>query len=666
MYIIYNYIVCRYKYQICIILGTSIIKVRHAKILFCGAPKSGKTTFAHYFKSPITFCKDGQPQKIIITKEGKMIDFQSEINKLIKHEEIDIKLKNQVQDAEEMAAASMNDEMEDNVLNVLTLQDLSCQPELINVLPDLNETTAVSFVVLNVSEGEKGLDKPLDSPDGKDYRQHKTKCTTRYLLKRLLASIKEFGNKEYTPETKPNKENTSETEQLENNHAVKQVLYFLGTFLEESPDGVNVIAKLNDKIYKWIKILTSDDSLPLDVFGYDGETVILLNLTVPEEEQINIVQKLRSKVLETLKLKAPRTLPLAWVLLESYLKEQKKICFSLHEIETMAKEILSNIKIELDLNKFLNFYHSFGTFLYFEVDGLSEYVITNPQSLSENIQKLVTCEFVKDKIHGVLQLNKLRYSGVFDENLLDVIDFASQGIEKKYFLNLLKHLKICAPYEKHFFMPSVLPPCSKSNDQLNENMFGKMMFYKTATESFKVEPLIIKFDVNIIPRGMFCLLVSKLKQKNPKWELFSENNPFNEWFCRFSDMVTFHMGGYTYFLSILDKVFYLEVYVRSKCKSSPPYMNAREAVTESLECINIQFGHIFNKVRYGFLCSHRNPSTKHFSFISEENIKDAVSATCNEFHKMDLEERHTVWFKVCGCVCIYHYHNCINKNFIYI
>ena len=198
-------------------------------------------------------------------------------------------------------------------------------------------------------------------------------------------------------------------------------------------------------------------------------------------------------------------------------------------------------------------------------------------------------------------------------------------------------------------MPMVLEPCGQSDDL---KKFGKMEFYITKKKCFEVHPLLIKFEVNIIPRGMFCLLVTQLKKENADWGLVGENNPHTKEFYRFSNMVTFCIGGNgNHYLSIIDKVFYLKIHATSTNHTSPPYKIAQKAVTESLGLINKKFGCHFSEIQYGFFCRGPNSleSTKHVSFIStRENIEDAIWTSCSGYkdHKMKLDKHHTVWLKV--------------------
>ena len=67
----YNAIATQALISNCVILD---VLVRYAKVLFCGAPKTGKTTFAKCFKSTIELCDKGQPQTVVMTNEGSVSD----------------------------------------------------------------------------------------------------------------------------------------------------------------------------------------------------------------------------------------------------------------------------------------------------------------------------------------------------------------------------------------------------------------------------------------------------------------------------------------------------------------------------------------------------------------------------------------------------------------
>ena len=75
--------------------------------------------------------------------------------------------------------------------DMLTLLDTGGQPELINMLPAINISTTVSFLVFNLSKGDKCLEQLVVAQSSKKgYKRHKKNYTILYLLKCLLSFIK--------------------------------------------------------------------------------------------------------------------------------------------------------------------------------------------------------------------------------------------------------------------------------------------------------------------------------------------------------------------------------------------------------------------------------------------------------------------------------------------
>ena len=77
--------------------------------------------------------------------------------------------------------------------DLFTLLDTGGQPEFINMLPAINSSTAITFVVLNISDGKDCLNKLVTAQykcEGYSYDKSNLKYTNMHLLKCLLSSIK--------------------------------------------------------------------------------------------------------------------------------------------------------------------------------------------------------------------------------------------------------------------------------------------------------------------------------------------------------------------------------------------------------------------------------------------------------------------------------------------
>ena len=75
--------------------------------------------------------------------------------------------------------------------DMLTILDTGGQPKLINLLPAINTSAAVNFIVLDLSNGVGCLDQPVVAQSSNDnYTEYKTNYTNLHLLKCLLSFIK--------------------------------------------------------------------------------------------------------------------------------------------------------------------------------------------------------------------------------------------------------------------------------------------------------------------------------------------------------------------------------------------------------------------------------------------------------------------------------------------
>ena len=106
--------------------------------------------------------------------------------------------------------------------------------------------------------------------------------------------------------------------------------------------------------------------------------------------------------------------------------------------------------------------------LYFdEVDGMKDFVITDPQWLFANLAKLITCTFKKENNCDAKILQTFNKEGIFNKKLLDSIDLDIYDIKQESFLSLLEYLKIVAPMgdnSKCYLMPSILPTYKWNTD----------------------------------------------------------------------------------------------------------------------------------------------------------------------------------------------------------
>jgi len=178
----------------------------------------------------------------------------------------------------------------------------------------------------------------------------------------------------------------------------------------------------------------------------------------------------------------------------------------------------------------LTFLHErFGIIRYFNVKGLGNIVITNPQVIYNVISDLIAEQFNDNYSDCRLtpeQVNEFRNKGLISENAVKCITAQrseSADLSLKFILSLLSHLHIVVKLEgdeenpeTKYFMPCVLAgtiPNLSTSEECSEP---------------KVADLLVVFDRGhqYCPKGLFSLLAIKLAQKfqqqEYKWVLNRE------------------------------------------------------------------------------------------------------------------------------------------------
>ena len=314
------------------------------------------------------------------------------------------------------------------VWDVLTLLDTGGQPEFINLLPTINASTAIAFIVFNMSDGCDCLDKAVRAQHSNEsYKKHKLNYTNFSLLKCLLSSIEDSALKE---DFYPKQVNV-----LKDQHP-KTVVYFVGTHadvLKEQRE--TVVDTLNERITELVEGI-DDKKLVIQSDGCDADKYLHpVDNTVPRDGEktysLLFAQRICQESKKLLNQKALFDIPITWFIFELKLRllyeTKRKVCVHLSEVKHIADITITtpekspevwNIKIE----EVLKLYHLFGSLLYFsEVDGMKDYVIIYPQWLFCNLNKIIECKFVEG-INNVSAINKVKKEGIFTKDLLDKID----------------------------------------------------------------------------------------------------------------------------------------------------------------------------------------------------------------------------------------------------
>lgn len=706
------------------------LKLRHAKILFCGSAKSGKSSFAcllrnkkHEEKYESTRVADTKQLFVSAKVSLKGIDWidldsNLEIQQLRKRFMVKLSKQSSLPDplkskplvdtfnkpilvetkptanteeghlneafksdihsdtvantptlVEEKIASdtdlskpgvtthTISDELSE-VWDVITLLDTGGQPEFINLLPALNVSTEIALVVFSIEDGVNCLDNPAEAQHSdENYVKYKLNYSNFKLLKCLLSGIEESAlQKRFYPK---------EINVQEIQHPHKTVVYFVGTHADKIKEPLTTIVDaLNKKIAELIVGINDEKVIIKNDSGHANKYLHPVDNTVSREEtdkySLLLAQRIRQESKKILNKTPVLEIPITWFILELELRllyeTEDKVCVPLSQVKQIADNITKDDKLLKlwQIKEVLKIFHSFGVLLYFdEVDGMNDYVITNPQWLFNNLNKIIECKFAEG-MHDVRYINQIKNEGIFNKILLNEIDldiqdlkFGSYNDPIELFVNLIVYLRIFAQIDdNNFFMPSVLPISDRNIDEqefFSEREYGKPVVYKNNTIAIEeVKPLLIEFDSGLIPRGLFGLLVVQLLQNNKDYSLYGKNTV--DKLCRCSDLISFFKQP-CYYITLQDKISYLQLQVRITYNELSIHCLVQKNVTDALKVVLEKCHWEFNDLRYGFLCECTNGQHHLTRLAKKEPFPQSFPrySYC-ENRGTQLSEVHRIWF----------------------
>ena len=683
------------------------MKVRHAKILFCGASGAGKTSFCQLLKNiPLDKKRNstglGDSQQIMVTekatmknnewthllpeeeihqlklrlKHGKLSEpntqsFKSQSDnpiagpKIASHSQLQYKVENKqaqstkksyfekiskkIPEVEKCLTSNFyNAEKQDvssaelpKVWDILTLLDTGGQPQFINMLPAVNSSATITFVVLKMAGEGKILEEKIQvhhfKNGRKSYEPYPLNYTNEDLIKCLVGLLKDSIVRDIPLPVECISEKATDH---------KPGLCFVGTHLDIVDQ--KTVDSIDKKIEDLVDNLEPNDNIY--IFNLD-KILFAVNNTVAGKDSSpdSIANKIRMKVKKMVEKKAVYEVPIAWILLELEIRricnKQKRSFLPISKVLTIYASIIENDDtadvcdtLQVHVKAALQFHHTFGVLLYFhDVPGMKEYVISNPQWLFANLTNLVCCSF-DGTIVDRSDIKKLKCKGILSENLIREINTDSLGgIEIQHFFSLLQHLKIVTPFPKpdssDYLMLSILDSFKGEKSSLLDSLPAS------------IELLLIQFKSGTLPRGIFCCLVVQLIQiKSTEWAL---QPILNEQRCVYENLVIFFIQYSGHYLVLFDKVTHLEIQMRpiaSENDSNKTYYKVRQFITDALKevcsCTD-------NDLKYGFYCT-KQYCLKPILTLSSEQMNDQKSfppyLQCENHGHVDIKS-HNLWCK---------------------
>ena len=667
------------------------IKVRYGKVLLSGSCATGKTSFFHllmkkkledqYKSTPLadahrvifTTKVHVQPSTSDEYVEFEVLDLESEISQLRSrvHTKVNSAHESTVEATansdsitkiETDIAANLETEQvpkqsTEKIWDILTFVDTGGQPEYISMLPAVNNSVMITFVVHKMEGEVESLHSPVTvTHSGKHCFQP---YTLGYSNLDLIKTLISFTNNIFLHK-KPFLDDVC----CKKGNSVSY-LSFIGTHLDKVSET---------DIIKIDKILarTVVDSELKNVLRLNPNFKYLIpvdNTTAGRTDEDKSASKIRNEIYHLLQQQDIYEVPYIWLLLEL---EIRKVCkgrgcsfITYTEVLELCKQKEMINDNEDFIRNGLKFHHLFGVLLYFdEVEGMRDLIITDHKWLFSKLTDIVLHSYSTD-LTSADDL-EFEHQGIFNKTLLDKINLATEfkksGIDtekfdvKESFLNLLKFLKFIAPIENStkYFMPCLLRNCNFAKDQQKFlKSYGTNCVVTVDNPNLPIEPLLVQFtlcsssdQVGSFPRGVFCCLVVQLQQDHQNWRLQWSPNTKK----MFSNLVTFFVEDRNcgHYVTLIDRLFFLEVQIAHDTKivygstiHHKIFCNVRDALLKVGESLN------FCKfmLSYGFLCHNcKEPECKepevHITKLSKMNSA-YLHCYCNQ---TKVTPSHKVWF----------------------
>ena len=421
-------------------------------------------------------------------------------------------------------------------------------------------------------------------------------------------------------------------------HIQEPFYIVLGTFLDKMLESYESLQKKNEILssalnkYRQITIMHRRAG---------NEIIFPVNTIGRSDDEMKMATRIRKKICQYY---IEAEIPIRWFLFQLELQK-----FSKSNIVSLSNCLEIGMTLQMstsDIKAALNYYHDLTIFLYFP-KIVPNVVFLHPQPLFNKLSDLISISFpgVVDyleeegiPIHSYAAHEELKDEGTFKEDLLTSPNsHLSQGFCPEFtpqdFLKLMTSLSIMAslPEKGKYFLPTVLPTRSSTE-------------YKSISPPFKehVNPLILSWHMNPLPRGVFPALVVNLLHRNhsPKFQLRhpSHSTP------RYHNAITLRTDYGD--ILLVDGIYWMAIYSTDPLKRC---CVLREAVHSGISEVisNFQCMANFKSLEEYFYCKIcSNESPEHFCYLND----DQKTVTCCDNHTTACinESCQLPWFSVEG------------------
>ena len=379
----------------------------------------------------------------------------------------------------------------EDIENIITLylMDIGGQPELHEIMPIILNGPALHVVLFNLAFN-------LDEPIPVDFRHkdssdalitYMSSYTAKQMIFQLLSSIYYVSK------------GSSQSE---------SAAVLIGTHLDQLINQEGQVQEINDSLKQLLNNMELHDRGFLAYPKTDEKSPVFIpvNNYSGNEKEIQQLQVFLKQIIDD--RFGPVELPSSWLLFHLLLRHRYEtspgVC-TLAECRALAEGCGLD---EDDVPQVLRYIHRhLGTVLFYEeVQGLNELVICDLNVLFKSIYHLIAVSFAGDRVYHTAAAN-VRKTGELPGELVKRIcaQPSSSLLTNEHILGLLKHFKILIELPNGAcFMPCLLQPDHS------------LELSRDVLLSLRIPPLLVRFDGNYIPIGVFSALVVKLSQTS--WE----------------------------------------------------------------------------------------------------------------------------------------------------
>lgn len=663
------------------------LKVRYGRVLFSGSSGAGKTSF---YKLLLNRCCSEQHISTGLVQSEQVVaavkvdvrsrDKHVELYELdIKHEILklrsllstmaskkannpttSIKSNSELKlcDVERlMAREELVEEPEkSDEMNIFTFMDTGGQPQFISMIPAVNSSAMITFVVHDLQSSLN--DRVKVSHGGEDGEQtfvpYTIGCTNLELIKSLVC----FTNNIFL-QKKPFLEEVCETRRKESVSCLSFIGSHLDQVLANNTDKEDSIHRIDETLVAMLKD-AGLEHVWMDVHPKYKFLIPVNNLTSEDENDYGThdsARRIRRKLYDKILQQEVYNVPIVWLLLELEIRQkcegQKFITYD--EIFDLCQEH-DLIQKEDDIKNGLRFHHLFGVLLYFdEIPELRDYVFTDYQWLFNNLTAIVYQSYLNCR-DNIKVVTEFKWKGFFTESLLHKCELKlkhKSGSEvdfKQGFIKLLEHLRIIAPLmEKDknnvYFMPSLLSTCDLTNYQCK---FPSEVLPENHVICDKSEPLLVQFKLQdncsdspgSFPRGTFCCLIVQLLQDKLTWRLYWSDNK-QKFFDNLATLLHRPTGQY---VTLIDRIFYMEVVMLQDIKNpcNTIHYEVKQILKKALDPIGLKLNFYKFYLTFTFICQKCLNEGKH---VLLQEVSDLTFDCCHG-HSTQKSSKYSVWDKV--------------------